>query len=126
MSPQPEPEFLIRRLPPEDWHLLGERYAAHGEALPPPESTTAVVAELAGKIVGMFGLNMLAHAGPMEVDADFRGHGVAQNMGAEIERLAAELGAKGLIMLPSTPESQAVAERLGFTRMPWSVYQKTF
>ena len=116
----------IRQLPPEEWARLTEIYQSQADQLPPSEHNTAIVAEIQGRIVGMFGINLIAHAGPIWVDPEWRGTGISQRMGAALDELIRNSGGKGYLMFPSNRGSELVAIRLGLRPRHVKVYQREY
>lgn len=123
---EPVPRVICRQLPATEWEKLTDIYRAHSDELPPAEQNTAVVAEVDGRIVGLWGLNVVLHAGPLWVAPEWRGRGVSDQMGAAIEKLAHDLGSKGYLMFPSNQHAERAAARAGLTPVDWKVYRKEF
>ena len=116
----------IRQLPEEEWERLREIYEANGDVLPPPDNQTAIVAEVDGKIVGVWGINVQVHAGPLWVDPKWRGLGVPDRMGDALDELVRGLGGKGYLTFPSNAQSERVMQRRGLELKDWKVYVKEF
>ncbi len=117
-------DLLVRQLLPEEWQRLLPFYLEQGASLPPPE--TAVIAEYKGHIVGLFALNVLLHAGPVWVAREWRGQGISDRMGQQLDELARATAFPGYLMLPSNPHSARLAVRLGLEPTGCSVYQRKF
>lgn len=113
-----------RQLPAEEWDRLETIYRQQSDALPEAAQNTAIVAECDGRIVGMWGINLVAHAGPLWVDPEWRGKGVSDQMNAALNELLRDAGAKGYLMFPSNEASEKVAVRVGLTLTGWKVYKK--
>jgi GNAT superfamily N-acetyltransferase len=118
--------LTIRRLPPEEWEKLRSAYASQGAELPPPEQNTAIVAEADGKIVGLWGINLTVHAGPLWVDPEWRGKGVPDAMSGSLDELIRSFGGRGYLMFPSNKGSEQVAVRMGLRPVNWKIYVKEF
>ena len=125
-SVEPTAKVICRQLPAAEWEKLTEVYRSQSDELPPAEQNTAVVAEVDGRIVGMWGLNLVLHAGPLWVAPEWRGKGVSDQMGAAVEQLARNLGAKGYLMFPSNEHAERAAARAGLTPAQLKVYRKEF
>ncbi|MCE5309637.1 MAG: GNAT family N-acetyltransferase [Acidobacteriales bacterium] len=119
-------EVTVRHIPPEEWERLRGTYEQQGDTLPRAEQNTAIVAEVDGKIVGMWGINLLIHAGPLWVDPEWRGKGVPDQMGVALDELVKNAGGKGYLMFPSNKGSEQVAVRMGLKPAAWKIYVKEF
>lgn len=115
-----------RRLQSEEWEKLRPVYASQGAELPSPEYNGAIVAEVDGQIVGMNGLNLIIHAGPLWVHPDWRRLGIATRMGQELDALIKGLGEAGYYSFPSNRNSEAIMQKLGMERLDWTVYRRIF
>ncbi len=118
--------MTIREIEPQEWERLAPIYEANGDRLPPTGANRVVVAEVNGEIVGMCGLNLIAHVGPLWVHEDFRGFGVAGAVASKAGSLAVELGGAGYFMFPSTLASVKVVEKLGLKERAWKVFERIF
>jgi GNAT superfamily N-acetyltransferase len=118
--------LTCRQLPPEEWSNLADIYRAQADELPQAEQNTAIVAEVDGRIVGMWGLNLIAHAGPLWVDPEWRGQGVPDRMGHALDELVKRLGGKGYLTFPSHRGAEEAMIRLGLTPTTWKVFKREF
>jgi GNAT superfamily N-acetyltransferase len=125
MTPQDTP-VTFRQLPADEWEKLREVYRGQSDDLPPAGQNTAIVAEVDGQIIGMWGVNLVVHAGPLWVDPAWRGKGISDQMGTQVEELVRKLGASGYLMFPSNAGAEKVATRLGLEQPGWKVYRKEF
>lgn len=82
-----------------------------------------MVAEADGRIVGMCGVNLVAHVGPLWVAEEFRRRRIGTDLAKAAGELVRELGGKGYLMFPSNERSVAIAEKLGLKKMSWQVYE---
>jgi len=117
---------LEREIDPSEWPRLSFIYHSQGDTLPPAEQNRVIVSESAGRIVGMCGLNLVAHVGPLWVDPEFRNQGIAHKLTASAEALIRDLGGKGYLMFPSNAASVRVAEKMGLDLADWKVYRREF
>src|ERR1700677_3281503 len=101
--------LIYRQLPADEWERLREPYRLNGGELPSQDCSTSIVAEKDSRIVGFWGLNYILHAGPIWVAPEFRGQGVSDSMAEVLDELLRAQGAKGYLMFPSNPRSEAVA-----------------
>jgi RimJ/RimL family protein N-acetyltransferase len=115
-----------RVLPPDEWERLKPIYEENNDTLPPVDGNFAIVAEIYGEIIGLTGINTVVHAGPRWVHKRWRRMGIALQMGRLAEEFMKSFELTGYLMFPSNPISEALAERLGLERMPWSVYARKF
>jgi hypothetical protein len=113
-----------RQLPVEEWHRLQGIYEANGDVLPPSGNNLAIVAELDGRIVGLWGCNVIVHAGPLWVDTEWRGLGVSDAMGDQLEATLRSENIPGYLMFPSNAQSERVAQRRGLTEMNCKIFKK--
>ncbi len=118
--------MTVRMLPDAEWEKARPIYEAHGDKLPELGSGQIIVAEADGQIIGLWGVNMVLHAGPLWVAPEFRRMGVADEMGKAVDAMAQGLGAKGYLMFPSNRGAVAVAERMHLTPTEWVVYRRDF
>ncbi|HLG97143.1 MAG TPA: GNAT family N-acetyltransferase [Bryobacteraceae bacterium] len=116
-------DITIRLLPDSEWARLKDIYAANGWELPSPEHNRAVVAEHAGEIIGMWGMNAIAHAGPLYVAPEFRKQGIAVLLGRGVEREMLSLAEGRFLVFASNPGSIAVARKLGYREHGWKVFE---
>ena len=114
-----------RQISPDEWGRLQEIYRENGAELPEAERNTAIVAEVAGRVVGMWGINLVIHAGPLWVDPEWRGKGVSDGMSKALDALVRPL-ASGYLMFPSNAASERVARRIGLEEMNWKVFRREF
>lgn len=118
--------IAFRELRADEWERLRPIYEENGDTLPSPESNAAFIAEADGKIIGLFGLNLVAHAGPVWVDAEWRGKRIADEMAQQLMKAAEAAGAKGFLMFPSNPQSESLAKRMGLVPVAVKVYKREF
>ncbi len=118
--------MTIREIEPQEWERLAPVYEVNGDRLPPTASSRVFIAECEGKIVGMCGLNVIAHVGPLWVDPEYRGRGIAELVVSKADDAVLDCGGIGYFMFPSTPESVKVVEKLGLSKRAWSVYERNF
>lgn len=106
---------------------VAERIGAALSVAPETIVATVIVTDAEGGDVGHAALRDLGaeFAGSLEVKRvyvapDARGSGVSRLLMAELERIAADLGAQRLILQTGDrqPEAVALYERIGYTRIP--------
>jgi len=117
---------MIYEIDPAAWARLAPIYLSQGDVLPSAEQNRAIIAEENGKIVGMCGINLVAHVGPLWVDPDRRGQGLAHGMTQAAEDLIRKLGGRGYLMFPSNEASRRVTEKMGLEAVDWKVYRREF
>ena len=118
--------FDVHEIDPAEWGKLEPIYQSQGDTLPSAEQNRVIVAESGGGIVGMCGVNLVAHIGPLWVAPEFRGNGMGQAMTQAAEDLIKQLGGKGYLMFPSNRASSRVAEKMGLEQMSWKVFRREF
>lgn len=106
---------------------VAERIGAALSVAPEAIVATVIVTDAEGEAVGHAALRDLGGelAGALEVKRVYvvpgaRGSGVSRVLMAELERIAAALGAERLILQTGDrqPEAVALYERIGYTRIP--------
>lgn len=115
-----------RHLPEEEWNRLRHIYESHGDVLPSSESASAFVAEVDGKIIGMVGINLVAHIGPLFVEQEHREQGIATELVNQAKSFLKENGAHGCVMFPSNARSEKVAMKAGLRDMNCKLFGKEF
>lgn len=122
----PTASVMYRQLGADEWERLRHIYEEQGVPLPPADSNLAVIAEANGEVVGLCGINMVIHMGPLWVDPAWRGQGVSDGIAAEADRMIRSMGASGYLMFPSNKGSAGVAERLALEPTGCQVFQRKF
>jgi GNAT superfamily N-acetyltransferase len=77
------------------------------------------------KVVGIFAMQYMNHAGQLWVDEAYRRQGIAKQLGLLLETLPFTEGSSYL-MFPSNPASEAVARSLGLEKMNLQVWRRSF
>lgn len=111
---------LIRRWLADEEYLrpdIRSIFHTEGTTTPiPAMSRIAVLEEVSsGRIVALCTFQLAAHAEPIWVDQDLRGKGLAQEVGAMIDRFLMESQVSTVFTLPSRPVSCHLAKKFGFT-----------
>lgn len=118
---------IERELAPEDFSRIVEADGPlHGQPIPDPRHTRFTILEVGDQIVGYWGLYDTLHAEPVWIHPDYRQHpAVAKLLLEGLGRLLQDLGATfvfGIIADEDVLKNLPLAERLGFERIPGSLY----
>jgi hypothetical protein len=111
----------IRRLHPSEFDLL--KTFSDG-FMPPPDSSVAVVVENAGRIIGRIFLVSPVHVEAPFVERPWRNGPVFKRLVDAIEIEARAEGVKSLLAFAADEQMAGYIERLGYTKMPLTVYGK--
>jgi N-acetylglutamate synthase-like GNAT family acetyltransferase len=116
-----ETMITVERLPAEEYDAL---LSVEEGYRPDPEKSITVVAKHDGVVVGRMMLLNLAHVEAAWINESFRSRSLLERMTKEIEKQAAAVGVKTLLVYSETYEMDSYIERLGYTRSPLRVFRK--
>lgn len=112
-------ERLERARWPELQDVFRDEFGEEG--LPDEHAEIRAVSDGDG-VVGFYIIERVLHAGPFHVKEDRRGEGVG---GLLIKDALGFTGGKEVYIAATTPQSIAICERLGLTRIEGVLYLKT-
>jgi hypothetical protein len=113
-----------RQLPAEEWGKLHPIYAEQGANLPLVGANEILVAESNRKVIGMWAVNLLFHAGPSWVHPDWRNRGISTELGKGMDDIVRNFGGREYFNFPSNEASARVSEKLGFELTGWQVRRR--
>ena len=81
-----------------------------------------LVAELEGKIIGFSVLQAIPYCGPLFVVPKHRGSGLADNLARQTIDFLVKNGARGWIVVATSPHVPRLCEANGMHKLPYPVY----
>lgn len=116
-----------RMLQRDELFRLKKFYRMNDSKMNPEDLYSASVIETSDeKIVGMLGLELIPHAGPLYVLPEFRGHGLAVQLYRTIEANLTKKPRTGYYTFPSNDISKHIAQKLGLEKLPCEVWKREF
>ncbi len=113
----------FRVLHPEEYDKLIPIFLAQNWRLPSPETSIAVVGELAGEIVLVHILQSILHAEPLWIREDVRGEIDWLTPAKMLEREVSEMSPyTGLVIVTENKKSEEIAKRMGFVEKLGKVF----
>lgn len=108
----------IHRLPPDQWSRVPDLNLPR----PNPEHGIIVIAEYEDKIVGQVGAERAWLVSPFEVDLEWRGHGVAEELG----RALIPHNTEGLteLLITQSKHVELLVYRLGFQPLKGRLWRR--
>lgn len=88
--------------------------------------TASVVQTIDERIVGMLGFELVPHAGPLYIDPNYRGQGLAIQLYKTIESNISKEPGTGYYTFPSNEISIKIAQKLGLEKLPCEVWKREF
>lgn len=110
-----------KRLQPEEYSGLAAVAEGH---VPSPDASIAVVATDEGRVVGRMFVVFVAHLEGTWVESESRGGAVVRRLFDRIQGEAKSAGLGRVMAYSTSGEHDAYLHRLGFERMPWTVWGK--
>ena len=110
----------VHTLEPERFDLLAQ---APDGIVPDPRFITAIVAEQDGKLLGRMFLCLMPHIEGTWIDEAARSGTIGYRLAKQIEERCREIGVIK-VMAYCMPEHETYMERLGFTKCPYTVWEK--
>jgi len=117
-----------RFLKAEDREQLSAIFTAENGQLPEGPTFTAIVAEdPEGKIVGFWGLELMAHAGPLWIHPDYRGTGIWRKLHAALNLIfRGSPKNHGYYVFSKSPKTDHMFRALGLEETGMKVFRKAF
>lgn len=111
----------IYKLEPHEFGLLGTIEDGY---IPDPRNSIALVAMIEGQIVGRMLLIAPAHIEGTWVKEGHRNGRVGLKLLSEMEKRARNCGLSKMFAYAASPEIESYLERLGYSRVPATVWSK--
>lgn len=120
-----EPIISFSFLAPEDFSLLEPIFTEQSTSLPLPSVSQIAVAidESTNEIIAFYCFQLTPHAEPMWIDSRFRHTGIWAKLVEMIYPLTERFPTPTYIHA-TTPETEAMCQRLGLTKVTYPVYVK--
>lgn len=119
----------LRLLGKEELRRIRPIFRSNGSnADPTKQLLAAAIAELSDEtIVGMLGFELIPHCGPLIVNENYRGQGLASKLYGVIEDQFTKVKGSGYYTFPSNDASRRVAEKLGLEKLKdWEVWKREY
>lgn len=108
----------IRRADPNDLARIDE------PAADPAKTITIIAEDERGHIVGRIMLVGVIHVEGIWIEPKWRGSTIMARLVKEAEREAKELGLTQVLVFGASPEMEGYISRLGYTQMPFTIWEK--
>lgn len=113
--------YPVRTLPSAEWGQLRDEFQAHHVPLPNPATSQIVVAEDGDRVVAFLVVQQVTHLEPLWIDAAYRGR-VYWPALVQAAQAHCDTDRPCFAFAPDAHVA-AMASCVGFTRVPWTVYQ---
>jgi hypothetical protein len=106
----------------EDWVRLDNLLEKRGWSPLNREMSRILIAERDGNIIGFSVLQMLPFAGPLFVERNHRGSGIADKLAADTINYLVDCNARGWFVIADSPHVPKLCERFGMEKVQSPVY----
>lgn len=114
----------LRWLQFDDILKLKDIFVAQGWVIPNTQFARFLVGFDGDRIVSMIGFEMKPMIGPMWLDEEYRGNGLAEEMTDTMVEWLYEVNCPEAFMVGRSPHSAKLAEKHGMVKLPYATYYR--
>jgi len=118
----------IKFLGPDEYYLIDHFFDEEKVPRLDPNFSKVVAAidTAKGRVVGIMCLQLVAHAEPIIIDAEYRQQGVWWDMAQMMNGYVSSMGLPGLYTQPTHDAARHMCEKIGFVEVEHPLYVKIY